>query len=91
MRYIVAVKKKMAETIMIDAPDGTGSSSSIGKTVPIKHAMVASKDESNTKLPIRLVRRRAVAPGISSNAPTNTAPIIFTAAMVTNVIIMTNK
>ena len=77
--------------MMMDAPDGTGSSSSIGSMVPTKHAMVANKEERRTKLPMRLVNNLAVAPGISSNAPTNTAPIIFTAAMVTKVIIMTNK
>lgn len=47
---------------MIEAPDGTGNSSSIGKTVPTKQATVANKDESKTKLPIRLVSKRAVAP-----------------------------
>ena len=69
--------------MIIEAPDGTGNLSSIGKTVPTKHAMVASNAESKTKLPMRLVSNRAVAPGISNNAPTRTAPTIFTAAIVT--------
>lgn len=56
--------------MMMDAPDGTGSSSSIGSMVPTKHAMVANKEERRTKLPMRLVNNLAVAPGISSNAPT---------------------
>ena len=88
--YIRSPLKKVAEAMMIKAPDGTDNFSSIGTTVPTKHAIVTSNADSKTKLPIFLVSNRAVAPRISNNAPNQNALTIFIAAIVIKIIIITN-
>src|SRR5690606_4693440 len=90
-RKIAAMANKAPASRMMAAPEGTGSSSSMGTRMPAIVLTVANSTDNQKKLRMEWLSSRAAAAGMTSSAPTRMAPITFTAATVTMVTMATNR